>query len=92
MTAAQKALDALEAAGKSGECPPWDAATLATNLSSPLAAVARAAMEWRETADAFDADFTTKNAVNLNASEDALRAALDALESEARKLFGKETT
>lgn len=55
MTAAQKALDALEAAGKSGACPPWDAATLATNLAAPLAAVVRAVADrpwWRRTEDA----------------------------------------
>lgn len=87
MGSAQKALDALEAAGKSGACPPWDAATLATNLAAPLAAVVRAAMEWRKDADAWDADCTTKNAVNLNASEDAMRAALDAFAVAAQEMF-----
>ena len=66
--------------------------SLSVNLAAPLAAVVRAAMEWREAADAFDDDFSIKSAETLNASEVAMRAALDAFNAAAQEMFGKETT
>lgn len=86
MTAAQKALDALEAAGKSGACPPWDAATLATNLAAPLAAVVRAAMEYRVHRIEFG---STVGATyrDVRQSRNKLDAALDAFAVAAQEMF-----
>lgn len=85
MTAAQKALDALEAAGKSGACPPWDAATLATNLSAPLAAVVRAAME-RRSAEASN-DWGCEAGSRIERAVEAEHAALDAFTVAAQEMF-----
>jgi len=86
VTAAQKALDALEAAGKSGACPPWDAATLATNLSAPLAAVARAAMEYRVHRIEFG---STVGATyrDVRQSRNKLDAAIGAFNAAAQEMF-----
>ena len=89
MTAAQKALDALEAAGKSGACPPWDAATLATNLAAPLAAVVRAAMAGYASGG-FDRALDRNDEGDQWAHQ--LVAALDAFNAAAQEMFGKETT
>ena len=94
MTAARKALEALEAALKASDRRvdlrkfphanhDFRLEAIAVNLSAPLAAVVRAAMEWRDAADAFDADFSLDSAAKINESEDAMRAALDAFNAAA---------
>ena len=94
MSAARKALEALEAALKASDRRvdlrkfphanhDFRLEAIAVNLSAPLAAVVRAAMEWRDVSSVPYAPLDMHHQVQINRLESNLYAALDALNAAA---------